>query len=127
MASASQGLHERDDLLTERTKDLHRAIVSLQEELEAADWYQQRIDATRDPELRRILAHNRDEEKEHAMMLLEWIRRRDLAFARQVQLHVGRPGPIADVEEQQEAAGAIPPPGRPAAGAAEEARPAEER
>jgi len=119
MASASQGLHERDDLLSDRTKDLHRAIVSLQEELEAVDWYQQRIEASRDPELRRILAHNRDEEKEHAMMLLEWIRRRDVALARQVRLHVGQPGPIADVEQQEEAAGAIAAPGRPAAGGAE--------
>ena len=119
MASASQGLHERDDLLSDRTKDLHRAIVSLQEELEAVDWYQQRLEATHDAELRRILAHNRDEEKEHAMMLLEWIRRRDLAFARQIQLHVGHPGPIADVEQREEAAGALGGPGRPAAGGAE--------
>ncbi len=125
MAGASQGLHEREDLLGERTKDLHRAIVSLQEELEAVDWYQQRIDATRDEELKRILAHNRDEEKEHAMMLLEWIRRRDVAFARQLRLHVGRPGPIAEVPEQEEAAGAIPPPGRPAPGTADAARPGE--
>ncbi len=124
MASASQGLHERDDLLAERTKDLHRAIVSLQEELEAVDWYQQRIDATSDPELRRILAHNRDEEKEHAMMLFEWIRRRDVAFARQHRLHVGRPGPIAEAAEEAEAAGALPPPGRTAP---DRAAPAEER
>lgn len=111
MAQASQGWHERDDLLSERTQDLHRAIVSLQEELEAVDWYQQRIDATRDPELRQILAHNRDEEKEHAMMLLEWLRRHDLAFARQHRLRVGRPGPIAGEAEQEEAAGVLPPPG----------------
>ncbi len=107
MADASQGWHERDDLLTERTQDLHRAIVSLQEELEAVDWYQQRIDATRDPELKQILAHNRDEEKEHAMMLLEWLRRHDLAFARQLRLPVGRAGPIAE-EEEKEAAGTLP-------------------
>ncbi len=115
MAQSSQGYHEREELLSERTHDLHRAIVSLQEELEAADWYQQRIDATRDPELKAILAHNRDEEKEHAVMLLEWIRRNDLAFARQLRLHLGRPGPIAVEAEQEEAAGAIPPPGRDAA------------
>ncbi len=122
MASASQGLHEREDLLSEATKDLHRAIVSLQEELEAADWYQQRIDATRDPELRRILAHNRDEEKEHAMMLLEWIRRHDVAFARQLRLHVGRPGPIAEAQEEEEASGVIAPPGRAAPGKPDAAR-----
>jgi len=112
MAQASQGFHERDDLLSERTQDLHRAIVSLQEELEAVDWYQQRIDATRDPELKQILAHNRDEEKEHAMMLLEWLRRKDLGFARQLKLHVGKIGRIAEEEEEEEAAGIRPPPGR---------------
>ena len=122
----SAGFHEPYERLSASTRDMHRALTSLQEELEAVDWYQQRIDATRDPELKRILAHNRDEEKEHAMMLLEWIRRRDLAFARQVKLHVGRPGPIADVEERQEAAGAIPPPGRPAPGPAGAARPGED-
>jgi ferritin-like protein len=115
MAQASQGFHERDDLLSERTQDLHRAIVSLQEELEAVDWYQQRIDATRDPELKQILAHNRDEEKEHAMMLLEWLRRKDLGFARQLRLHVGKSGRIAEEEEEEEAAGLRPPPGRDAA------------
>ncbi len=114
MAQASQGFHERDDLLSERTQDLHRAIVSLQEELEAVDWYQQRIDATRDLELKQILAHNRDEEKEHAMMLLEWLRRKDLGFARQLKLHVGKIGRIAEEEEEEEAAGVRAPPGRDA-------------
>jgi uncharacterized protein len=106
MAGASQGWHENEASLSPRTKDLHRAIVSLQEELEAIDWYQQRYDATHDPELKRILAHNRDEEKEHAMMLLEWIRRTDVAFARQIELHVGRGGPIVREEELEEASGA---------------------
>jgi len=99
MAGASQGYHEDEKVLSSRTKDLHRAIVSLQEELEAIDWYGQRIDATEDPELREILAHNRDEEKEHAMMLLEWIRRHDVAFARQLKLHAFRSGPIVTEEE----------------------------
>ncbi len=99
MAGASQGWHEREDALSARTKDLHRAIVSLQEELEAIDWYQQRVDATEDPELRKILAHNRDEEKEHATMLLEWIRRRDVGFARMMRLHTGHAGPIVSEEE----------------------------
>ncbi|KPV40087.1 ferritin [Thiohalorhabdus denitrificans] len=74
---ASEGWHEAEDRLTTETKDLHRAIVSLMEELEAVDWYNQRVDAAADPELKEILAHNRDEEKEHAVMVLEWIRRRD--------------------------------------------------
>jgi ferritin-like protein len=105
MATASQGYHEAENVLSARTKDLHRAIVSLQEELEAIDWYQQRIDATEDPELREILAHNRDEEKEHAMMVLEWIRRRDVVFARMMKLHTGHAGPIVREEEREEAAG----------------------
>ncbi|MGC4001505.1 MAG: ferritin [Anaeromyxobacter sp.] len=102
MAAASQGWHESEALLDGRTRDLHRAIVSLQEELEAVDWYQQRIDATQDPELRAILAHNRDEEKEHAMMLLEWIRRHDVGFARQVKLQLGHAGPIAAEKDEEE-------------------------
>ncbi len=106
MAGASQGWHESELVLSARTKDLHRAIVSLQEELEAIDWYQQRADAAEDPELKEILAHNRDEEKEHAMMLLEWIRRHDLAFARMYKLHTGHSGPIVSEVEEAEAAGA---------------------
>jgi ferritin-like protein len=74
---ASEGYHENESALRPETKDLHRAITSLMEEFEAVDWYQQRVDATDDPTLARILAHNRDEEKEHAAMVLEWIRRHD--------------------------------------------------
>jgi ferritin-like protein len=74
---ANEGYHEDEGALRSETKDMHRAITSLMEELEAVDWYNQRIDAAEDPTLRRILAHNRDEEKEHAAMVLEWIRRRD--------------------------------------------------
>ena len=77
---ASEGFHEQHQDLTPQTRDMHRAIASLMEELEAVDWYQQRIDATADEALRVILAHNRDEEKEHASMVLEWIRRHDPAF-----------------------------------------------
>ncbi len=106
MAGASQGYHEDEKVLSSRTKDLHRAIVSLQEELEAVDWYQQRADATEDPELREILEHNRDEEKEHATMLLEWLRRRDVAFARMMKLHTGHSGPIVSEAEAAEASGA---------------------
>ncbi len=71
--------------LTEETLDLHRAWMSIKEELEAMDWYQQRIDATDDLQLRAILIHNRDEEKEHASMLLEWVRRNDEAFAKEMK------------------------------------------
>jgi len=77
---ANEGYHEPVAELKPETRDMHRAIVSLMEELEAVDWYNQRVDACSDEELRAVLAHNRDEEKEHAAMVLEWIRRRDPAF-----------------------------------------------
>ena len=81
----SEGYHEDESRLRPETKDLHRAITSLMEELEAVDWYQQRVDATEDADLARILAHNRDEEKEHAAMVLEWIRRKDAGFDEQLR------------------------------------------
>ena len=74
---SSEGYHEPIEKLSALTRDMHRAITSLMEELEAVDWYNQRADACTDPELKKILEHNRDEEKEHASMLLEWIRRHD--------------------------------------------------
>jgi uncharacterized protein len=74
---ANEGYHEPVENLSAETMDMHRAITSLMEELEAVDWYNQRVDAATDPELKRILEHNRDEEKEHAAMVLEWIRRQD--------------------------------------------------
>lgn len=74
---ASEGYHEPVAELSDETRDMHRAIQSLMEELEAVDWYNQRMDACKDPELKAILRHNRDEEKEHAAMVMEWIRRRD--------------------------------------------------
>jgi ferritin-like protein len=80
MPQGSTTFHESEEHLKPATRDMHRAIVSLMEELEAVDWYQQRMDATESPELRDILRHNRDEEKEHAAMVLEWIRRHDPAF-----------------------------------------------
>jgi len=82
---ANEGYHEPVEHLSDETKDMHRAITSLMEELEAVDWYNQRVDACTDPELRGILAHNRDEEKEHASMVLEWIRRRDATFDKELK------------------------------------------
>ncbi len=73
----SAGLHEPEDQMSAEVIDQHRALTSLQEELEAVDWYNQRVSATNNPELTAILAHNRDEEKEHAAMVLEWLRRQD--------------------------------------------------
>ena len=77
---ANEGYHEPIEELSDETRDMHRAIISLMEELEAVDWYNQRVDACTDAELKAILEHNRDEEKEHAAMVLEWIRRRDAKF-----------------------------------------------
>jgi len=74
---SNEGYHESVEELTDETRDMHRAITSLMEELEAVDWYNQRVDACKDKELKAILEHNRDEEKEHAAMVLEWIRRKD--------------------------------------------------
>ena len=78
---SSAGYHEPIEELSAETRDMHRAVVSLMEELEAVDWYNQRADACVDPVLRVILVHNRDEEKEHAAMLMEWIRRKDPKFS----------------------------------------------
>ena len=82
---ANEGYHEPVEKLSTATMDMHRAIVSLMEELEAVDWYNQRVDAASDPELKKILAHNRDEEKEHAAMVLEWIRRHDPRFDKELR------------------------------------------
>lgn len=91
---ANEGYHEPVDELSDETKDMHRAIVSLMEELEAVDWYNQRVDVCKDPELREILAHNRDEEKEHAAMVLEWIRRQDSTFDKELRDALFQDGPI---------------------------------
>ena len=92
---ANAGYHESVNELTDETKDMHRAIVSVMEELEAIDWYNQRVDACTDTELRAILAHNRDEEKEHAAMVLEWIRREDSAFEHELRDYLFTDKPIA--------------------------------
>jgi uncharacterized protein len=95
-------LHENEDKLTGKTKELHRALRSIVEELEAIDWYQQRVDATEDKELRDILAHNRDEEKEHAMMLLEWVRRNDPAFAKEMKSFLFKDGVDITAKEKKD-------------------------
>jgi uncharacterized protein len=82
---SSVGYHEPVEELSDESREMHRAIVSLMEELEAVDWYQQRVDACKDPELKAILAHNRDEEIEHAAMVLEWIRRKNKVFDKELR------------------------------------------
>ena len=99
---ASVGYHEPIEELSNETRDLHRAIVSLMEELEAIDWYNQRAKATGNPELRAILEHNRDEEKEHASMLLEWIRRRDTVFSKELKEYLFNENPIVHESERKE-------------------------
>lgn len=96
---SNEGYHEPIDELSDETRDMHRAITSLMEELEAVDWYNQRVDACKDQELAKILAHNRDEEKEHAAMVLEWIRRRDPRFDKELKDYLFTEGEIGDQHE----------------------------
>jgi ferritin-like protein len=103
----SETLHERFEDVRPYTRDMHRAIVSLMEELEAIDWYQQRIDGTEDEELKAVLAHNRDEEIEHAMMNLEWIRRNNSTFATAARTYLFSEGPITEVEEKTKSVAAV--------------------
>ena len=95
---SSEGYHEPVSELSDETRDMHRAIVSLMEELEAVDWYNQRIDACKDEELKKILAHNRDEEKEHAAMVIEWIRRKDSKFDGELKDYLFTEGEITHHE-----------------------------
>jgi ferritin-like protein len=92
---ALEGMHEPLSELSAKTRDMHRAIASLIEELEAVAWYQQRAEACIDAALKAILAHNRDEEKEHASMLLEWIRRNDATFSKELKDYLFTDKPIA--------------------------------
>jgi ferritin-like protein len=94
-----EGLHEPFDLLTPETRNLHRAIISLMEELEAIDWYQQRVDACDDPALKAVLLHNRNEEVEHGMMTLEWLRRRDPVFDKFMRRYLFTEQDIIEIEE----------------------------
>ncbi len=96
---ANEGYHEPLEKLSATTQDMHRAITSLMEELEAVDWYNQRVDATSDSELKHILEHNRDEEKEHAAMVLEWIRRRDPKLNAELHEVLFKEGDIAGHHE----------------------------
>ena len=98
---ASDTYHEPSELLSENSKDLHRAIVSLMEELEAIDWYQQRAEATQDLALRAVLEHNRDEETEHAMMVLEWLRRASPVFDAHIRTYLMKEGPITGLETRK--------------------------
>ena|SRR2546421_3807067 len=103
---SSESYHEPYELLSEETKNLHRAIVSLVEELEAVDWYQQRASVCPDAELKAVLLHNRNEEIEHAMMNLEWIRRHEPVFERNMRTYLFAEGPITEIEADKKGADA---------------------
>ena len=100
---SSETLHEDPRAIGLAIIDKHRAITSLMEELEAVDWYDQRIAATDDAELKAILAHNRDEEKEHAAMVLEWLRRRDPALDANLRKYLFSEGPLAALVAEEKA------------------------
>ena len=100
---ASEGFHEPLALLDEATVDHHRAMTSLCEELEAIDWYDQRVRATSDESLAAVLAYNRDDEKEHAAMALEWLRRRDAALDANLRKFLFTEGPITEIGDESPA------------------------
>lgn len=103
MGASSTTLHESPEALPPETVDRHRVIVSIMEELEAVDWYDQRVHAASDPALAQILAHNRDEEKEHAMMALEWLRRHDPVIDRHMKTYLFTEAPIVGIEKAEKA------------------------
>lgn len=104
MAGSSGSFHEDVAKLSPETMDRHRAIASIMEELEAVDWYDQRVSAASDEELGRILAHNRDEEKEHAAMLIEWLRRKDPGLEAQLKTYLFADTPVLEIEADGNAA-----------------------
>ncbi|KNZ41229.1 encapsulin-associated ferritin-like protein [Acetobacterium bakii] len=97
----AQYYHEPYEILDEKTKDITRAINSLKEELEAVDWYNQRVNATKDPELKAVMAHNRDEEIEHACMALEWLRRNMDKWDEELRTYLFAQSSIIEAEESQ--------------------------
>ena len=105
MAGSSGSLHESDSVLKPATIDRHRAVVSIMEELEAVDWYDQRFDAAGDAELKKILAHNRDEEKEHAAMMLEWLRRHDAKLDEHLRTYLFTDKSVLEIEHEAEGKG----------------------
>jgi ferritin-like protein len=102
--SGKTGLHEPRDRLRPETLERHRAILSLMEELEAVDWYAQRADASADDALREVLVHNMNEEKEHAAMTLEWLRRSDPKLDEMLRRYLFQSGAIVQAEHEDAAA-----------------------
>src|SRR5205823_6130841 len=94
--------HEDYAQMSDEARNFSRAVKSVQEELEAVDWYNQRAQATTDKQLRKILEHNRDEEIEHAMMTLEWLRRNNDKFDEHMKTYLFTEGDILEIEERTE-------------------------
>ena len=99
---SSENLHAPRERLSKKTLAMHQAIVSLMEELEAADWYRQRADDCDDAKLKEILLHNMREEIEHASMLIEWLRRNNEVFAKQLKTYLFTTADILKVEDEAE-------------------------
>jgi ferritin-like protein len=119
MAGSSGNLHEDPQQLKPATIDRHRAVVSIMEELEAIDWYDQRIDAAGDEQLKQLLAHNRDEEKEHASMMLEWLRRHDAKLDEHLRTYLFTDKNLLDIEHEAEHGADVPEPGGGHAGSSD--------
>ena len=100
LIATSAEWHEDYDRMSEKARDFSRAVKSVQEELEAVDWYNQRAQATKDEQLRRILEHNRDEEIEHAVMGLEYLRRISPVFEKHMRTYLFTEGDITAIEEK---------------------------
>ena len=94
--------HEDYDKMSDEARNFSRAVKSVQEELEAVDWYNQRAEATTDKQLRKVIEHNRDEEIEHAMMTLEWLRRNNAVFDKHMRTYLFTEGDILEIEEKAE-------------------------
>ena len=105
---ASDTYHEASEQLTGETREMHRALVSLMEELEAIDWYQQRADVCTDTQLKDVLLHNKNEEIEHASMVMEWIRRHSDQFNEMMRKYLFTEQPITGIEKAAEADGPAP-------------------
>ncbi|MCS7232720.1 MAG: ferritin-like domain-containing protein [Synergistetes bacterium] len=92
--------HEPTNELTAKDRDFTRALVSLKEEIEAIMWYQQRASATKDETIREVLEHNRDEEMEHAAMLLEWLRRNMPGWDKALKTYLFTTEPLTQIEAE---------------------------
>lgn len=98
--------HEPTEELDAHDRDLHRALVSLKEEIEAVDWYHQRVARATDPLLRKVLEHNRNEEMEHASMTLEWLRRRMPPWNEHLRTYLFTEQDVTEIEDEEESGGA---------------------